>query len=468
MSDPLPNASALAIPPCFVCEQESVQRCEDCSVGKALYLCAQTECFDKLHSKFIASQHRRSLVRWNSAAKQKERCCPTHASRPLDLWCEGCTCLACHLCVQDSHTGHKVSVVDKVWRPMAQELREMAALLKDDAAVCCERLRAMDDPQIESEARAQAAPVVAALNQLEETFTVTMRQLRQSLSDSVVASVEHAKDERSKLVRHADGIVTLLRRANAECADEGLGRAQTVVLEHKGLVTQRAALGDVPVTLKRRCRLAPHPTGLPLTYCMAALNIKQFTDERCGACSAIVAEELVACAGCDTGVCEGCRTRSAASMEELCQWLSEERDRAEGHCLACLVVGVTERGWRLSNGSARLRGERDVVLEAAKHDWMALQHAEKTLAADREFILDAVRVQGLALCCVATKLRADTAVVLEAVQQNGLALQHAVASVRAKRDIVYAAVKQNGRALQFAAEALKIDEELMRAAEKQH
>jgi len=71
----------------------------------------------------------------------------------------------------------------------------------------------------------------------------------------------------------------------------------------------------------------------------------------------------------------------------------------------------------------------------------ALVHADEAIKADKEVVLEAVRHDGYALSCAAAALKADKEVVLAAVHSNGHALQYADSSLKADKDVVLAAVR---------------------------
>ena len=89
-----------------------------------------------------------------------------------------------------------------------------------------------------------------------------------------------------------------------------------------------------------------------------------------------------------------------------------------------------------------------------------------TFAAAPLVLTPFLRNQGLALGCVSEKLRGDREVVMEAVRQNGLALEHASEELRGDREVVMEAVRQIGSALQHASEELKDDREILMEAVK--
>jgi len=115
-----------------------------------------------------------------------------------------------------------------------------------------------------------------------------------------------------------------------------------------------------------------------------------------------------------------------------------------------------------------LQNDRNIVLEAVKHDGDALRYASDELKNDRNFVLEAVKNDGGALRYASEEVRRDLVngfpleevtsneiVVFEAVKQNGLALQHASVELKSNYKIVLEAVKTNNMALKFASLELR-------------
>ena len=100
--------------------------------------------------------------------------------------------------------------------------------------------------------------------------------------------------------------------------------------------------------------------------------------------------------------------------------------------------------------------EKQLTTERVAQDGRTLQFATAKLKGDREIVLAAVGQDGRALKFAAAPLKADRGVVLAAVAQDGRALQFAAAKLKGDREIVVVAVSQAGRALQFAVAKLKM------------
>eukprot|EP00971_Amphidinium_carterae_P345370 6486292-Amphidinium_carterae.1 len=97
---------------------------------------------------------------------------------------------------------------------------------------------------------------------------------------------------------------------------------------------------------------------------------------------------------------------------------------------------------------------RELVLEAVRQSWHALQEVDEVWRSDHEVVLTAVQRKGWALEFAAEALKGDREIVLAAVQQNGFALRNATEALRADRGVVLAAVQQDADALRFAADCL--------------
>ena len=89
---------------------------------------------------------------------------------------------------------------------------------------------------------------------------------------------------------------------------------------------------------------------------------------------------------------------------------------------------------------SKFRQERDIVIEALKHDRWALLYA-------------------------ADKFKKDKDIVLRTVKNNGLALELADDNLRGDRNIVLHAVKHCGYALKYASNKLQQDDENRKALE---
>jgi len=108
--------------------------------------------------------------------------------------------------------------------------------------------------------------------------------------------------------------------------------------------------------------------------------------------------------------------------------------------------------------SAKLRGDKELVMLALTERASALQYATEDLKADKEFVMTAVLRKAKALGHAANGFGADREVVMHAAKKSGVvALQMCAPPLKADREIVMAAVKQCGDALKFADDSLRRD-----------
>jgi hypothetical protein len=114
-----------------------------------------------------------------------------------------------------------------------------------------------------------------------------------------------------------------------------------------------------------------------------------------------------------------------------------------------------------------IRADRLIVLEAVSRSGEDLQYASCDLRGDREIVLAAAKIFPSSLVFATPQLLGDYAFALEAVQMYGLLLQFMPQEIRANRDIVIAAVSNNGPALLYANEGLLLDSALAELAVEQ-
>ncbi|KAG2370903.1 hypothetical protein C9374_013738 [Naegleria lovaniensis] len=130
-----------------------------------------------------------------------------------------------------------------------------------------------------------------------------------------------------------------------------------------------------------------------------------------------------------------------------------------------------------------LRSDKDVVLQAvsmADRHYRTLEHASKSLLKDRDVVLAAVKACGLALLCVSELWGHDKEIVLEAVKHDKLAFNYATKELKADKDVVWAAmgsglkgvqvldkqeaveiVRRYGRALDYLPDVYQNDHDVM-------
>jgi hypothetical protein len=98
--------------------------------------------------------------------------------------------------------------------------------------------------------------------------------------------------------------------------------------------------------------------------------------------------------------------------------------------------------------SARLREDKDVLMQACRHFGRAIRYTDK-LRSDRDVALAAVAQDGDALQM--TGLRGDAEVVRAAVANSPFAIQYASEAMRADVGLLVLAARQNAKVLKAAA-----------------
>lgn len=122
---------------------------------------------------------------------------------------------------------------------------------------------------------------------------------------------------------------------------------------------------------------------------------------------------------------------------------------------------AVKQTWRaLQFASGRLRGDAAFMLKAVAQSVDALHFANDLLLGDADFMKQAVQLDGMALRFAAEDV-VDRDLVLEAVRTNWHALQHAPDGLRADRAVVLEAVRQHHSALKLASPDALLDEELI-------
>lgn len=146
---------------------------------------------------------------------------------------------------------------------------------------------------------------------------------------------------------------------------------------------------------------------------------------------------------------------------------------------ALVLEAVSNMGYSLEWASDRLRGDRDVVLAAMKQNVLAVQFASAAMLGfvsssssddDDGLVLmsKAVRRNGWALQYGSARVRGDQQVVEAAVQQCGRALQFATPELQRDARLVRLAVEEDGCSLKYAAEELRKDRRIVLVAVAQN
>lgn len=126
-----------------------------------------------------------------------------------------------------------------------------------------------------------------------------------------------------------------------------------------------------------------------------------------------------------------------------------------------LVNLALKQSWRsLEWASLRLRSDVSFMLKAVAQGVESLRYASDALRTDHGFMKQAVEVNGMALQYAAEEVM-DRDLVLEAVRNTWHALEHAPANLRADRAVVLEAVHQHHAALRLACPSVLNDEDLV-------
>ena len=122
----------------------------------------------------------------------------------------------------------------------------------------------------------------------------------------------------------------------------------------------------------------------------------------------------------------------------------------------------------LDLASAELQDDREVVLHCVKnamHKGDAIKHASARLRGDKEIILAAAEKwqSATVLNLASSELQDDREVVLHCVKNNGDAIKHASARLRGDKEIILAAARERNSdtVLSFASTELQDDREVV-------
>ena len=155
------------------------------------------------------------------------------------------------------------------------------------------------------------------------------------------------------------------------------------------------------------------------------------------------------------------------SEQRLCQGLSEleddcrlTADMADYPSLSLVRVKMDwssrlrSHPFDLGSAPECIRGDKEMVREAAKSEISAIAYASADLRADEEFAMSMVKDNGFAFQYFSPELRGNRAVALAAVEVAGAALKYVATSLQADEEIVLAAVRQDAKALMHASPEL--------------
>ena len=89
------------------------------------------------------------------------------------------------------------------------------------------------------------------------------------------------------------------------------------------------------------------------------------------------------------------------------------------------ILKLKQWGGYLEDALEELKNDKEVVMEAVRDEWRALEYASEELRGDKELVMEAVRNDGRALEYASEELRGDKELVMEAVRDRGEALGYA-------------------------------------------
>ena len=85
---------------------------------------------------------------------------------------------------------------------------------------------------------------------------------------------------------------------------------------------------------------------------------------------------------------------------------------------------MKQNGWAFEYATEALQHDKEVVLEAVKHDFRVLKYAHTDLKKDKEFILDVLKVNAYAVKYIDKRFKFDPNFIFKAVKSNGAVLKH--------------------------------------------
>ncbi len=115
----------------------------------------------------------------------------------------------------------------------------------------------------------------------------------------------------------------------------------------------------------------------------------------------------------------------------------------------------------------KLRGNRDVVLNATKVSGFNFSYADSKFMCDREIVLHAVKTAGYLLNKVCHELKDDEEIVKIAIKRNGENIKYASERIKGIKEIALCAIETYGRAFEYLSDELKNDKDIILPAVKQ-
>ncbi|CAE7942494.1 unnamed protein product [Symbiodinium sp. KB8] len=166
----------------------------------------------------------------------------------------------------------------------------------------------------------------------------------------------------------------------------------------------------------------------------------------------------------------GCRKVVSVAVRQngLALQFAEHSLRCDSELLRLAARRWWSCDWSYLFAASNLQNDRDVVLEAVRIDWRALQSVGEKMQKDAEVVSAALAQNLGASRFISRSLLESRTEMLELLARRGAALQFAPEAFRADHELVQAAVAQDGSALQFASEELRRDSGLDRNLEAVH
>ena len=392
-----PSAPPKEPPPCFVCGEAAVSRCDECSAdGDAkLLFCAGPACFKEMHNAFNGAKHHQMLVAWDSVAKW----CATHTDKPLEYWCEVCAVPVCApCCSHGAHVGHTTSLITDVCGTLQNALQEKAAQLRAEVKRGTAHLQQL------ATLRDEAGSVGAAgraLDEAEKQFAGKMRALRAELEAAAVAWRARVTAEHEALAQTTDDARRWIADSLRAACDGGHGAAQRVAVGHRDLLRRWDELRALQCSLLGCEVMVPAEALAALQKAVADLGVTSDGMVTCTLCGHAVRESAIAtCDGCKRSLCESCGAACLACdvKAEKDALPQAERDkavlpgRASPYCLsAAAAYNALGEVWQRAGNEHEARRvylKAAGVLEEVAPGSLDLAHAYHGIGVGHQFHRD--------------------------------------------------------------------------------
>lgn len=209
-------------------------------------------CDAQIHKLKNKGEHQRSSIGGeNGSAEAKIFCCPVHAGRPQNLYCEDCTALVCVLCRDfDKHRGHSVRSAQGGAGAVRVALGEAVESVAESVAAAT-RLGSQVDSmakQVASDGKTSARREVENhFGALEEAVRTRQSQLRADV-DAAVEHRRHALQEQQSRLRALLDHGTESCKEGARLANGPAGDLTHGYKRCNGALQALLAAGPVPAT----------------------------------------------------------------------------------------------------------------------------------------------------------------------------------------------------------------------------